>query len=271
MSLTDNSGNSAIRDKEVSYWMDEFNKCKIVREPFERQWYLNLAFFKGKQYAVWLPANQPLTSQKLVEPAAPSYRVRLVCNKIKPIVRREITKLTSSEPQFFVRPNTSEPQDISAARVGEIITQHLMDSLEFNSYRRQAAFWLSICGISYLKATVQGEDADLDLAAPSPFHVFVPNAEEMDIQKQPYVIHSRGITREALFEAYGVRLPENTGGSPNNLELKFLNALGIRDTYTSTKGTVYAHEIWVKPCRMYPHGGMLVIADNQLVYAYSPI
>ena len=262
---------SAVRDKEVSYWLTEINKCKTIREPFERQWYLNLAFFKGKQYAVWLPQNQPLISQKLTEPPAPSYRVRLVCNKIKPIVRREITKLTKEEPQFFVRPNTPEPQDISGARIGEIITQYLMDDLEFNVYRRQAAFWLSVCGIGYLKATVQGEDNELDLAAPSPFHILVPNAEEMNIQKQPYVIHSRGISKEDLFDAYGVMLADSDSGKNDNMELKFLNAIGVRDTYSSAKGMVFAHEIWVKPCKNYPYGGMIVIADNQLVYAYSPV
>jgi hypothetical protein len=260
-----------LKDKEVAYWMREFAKCKALREPFERQWHINLAFFNGKQYSVWLPQNKPLSSQRLVEPAAPSHRVRLVCNKVKPIVRTEISKFTSAEPQFFVRPNTPEPADISSARVAEVIAEHLMDSLKFNHKRRQAAFWLSICGVAFMKATISGEEYDLNLAAPSPFHIFVPNLDEQDIQAQPYVMHGRGISRDKFKETYGVDVPESAGGSDSNLELKFLHSLNIRDSYSSSSGMIYVIEVWVKPCKNYPRGAMLVLANGNVSYVYRAL
>ena len=58
----------AIKADEIAYWKKEFDKCKKLREPFEREWYMNLAFYKGKQYVVWNPSvSASISTQSLVD------------------------------------------------------------------------------------------------------------------------------------------------------------------------------------------------------------
>src|SRR5687768_13908460 len=72
---------------------DNYSKMKSARSQFERQWYLNMAFYFGKQNVVY--KNISGAGGRLIVPPAPPWRVRMVVNKIRPIIRRELAKLTS--------------------------------------------------------------------------------------------------------------------------------------------------------------------------------
>lgn len=266
---------------EVTYWNNEFKRCKTLREPFEQQWYLNLAFYNGKQYAIWAPTSAAISSQRLVEPPAPRHRVRLVANKVRPIIRTEITKLTKEEPQFYVKPSTTESSDVSAARAAENIAEFVIDVGNYNKARRTATFWMSICGTAFIKSTIVDDSenkmpCNIVMDGVTAWHLFVPNLEEEDIQKQDYVIQARNVTSESVLQMYGVDL--STGGIKSATESvqpgpmvdqKFLNALGIKSSQIEQK-LVFMMEIWVKPCKKYPNGGFLVFANDRLIYWEKP-
>ena len=116
-----------------------YARAKRMREPFERQWYMNLAFYFGRQYVTWMnPSNQSVA--RLYEPAAPSWRVRLVSNKCRPLIRNEVSKLTKEEPQSYVRPRGSDDQDLQEARAAEMISHYEMDELHYNRILRRSCF-----------------------------------------------------------------------------------------------------------------------------------
>jgi len=135
---------------EIAYWENKFKECESARKMFEQQWYMQLAFYGGRQYVIWRDSG---ISAHLYEPAPPRNRVRLVSNKCKPIIRRELTKLTREEPHFYVVPNTTEPTDVSAARAGETIADYCLRFGKYNAARRRATFWALICGSGFIKTT----------------------------------------------------------------------------------------------------------------------
>lgn len=259
--------------KEVAYWNQQFEKCRAVREPFERQWLVNLAFYFGKQYVVWSPQSAALSNQRLVEPAAPKHRVRVVANKVKPVIRMELTKLTKQEPQFYVVPSTTEPTDVAAAKIGESLAEFYMEELKFNRVRRSSTFWMLMCGTSFKKLYVGKNhtgNAEILLDAVTPLHIFVPIIQEESIEKQPYVIHGRALPVELIESTYGVKLSADISVDAPPFDAKFANALGIQSRPDkSQKDMCFVKEIWVNPCQRYPDGAMLVIVNEQLVYVHK--
>jgi hypothetical protein len=264
-----------VTPKEVGYWQQEYAKCKQLREPFERQWYLNLAFYNGKQYVSWIPNNSVLSNQRLMDPPAPRYRVRYVGNKVRPAVRMEIAKLTKEEPQFYVVPSTTEPTDVMAAEVSEAIAEYILDAAKFNVARRRAAFWMSICGTSFISTYIlpdTGEDpafCNIAYDDVTPFHIFIPNPQEQNIEKQPYVIRERTVHVDKIQEQYGMKInPSMVTTLP--VDQRFLQAIGIRNQ-SGSADMVNMWDIWIKPCVKYPQGGYIVLAGSKIVYVEPPI
>lgn len=253
--------------KEVAVWNSRFEAAKSARQPFEEQWYYNMAFYFGRQYAIW----ERGTVTRLIEPPAPRNRVRLISNKIKPIIRRELAKVNKEEPQFFCVPNTTEMEDVRAAYAAENIAEYCLYTSKFNVARRSAAFWALLCGSSFIKTTCPGDNADILYEPVTAFHLFVPFVQLETLQSQPYLFHNRAVDIQTVFETYGVELEPDAAVDGGTLEQRFFNALGIRtNNKEADKTQVYLKEVWVKPCKQYPKGGMLVIANNKIIYQYEP-
>lgn len=260
--------------KEIAYWNSQFDRAKSLREPFEKQWLLNLAFYFGKQYVIWTPQSSALANQTLTEPPAPKHRVRVVANKVKPAVRRELTKLIKNEPHFYVSPASNEPTDVASAKIGESLAEYYLDVLNYNRVRRSATFWMLICGTSFMKHYVtpamneMGQPTvKLELDSITPMHIFVPLIQEETVDKQPFIIHGRAIPVETVESSYNVKIKADIAVTTPPLEAKLHNALGIRSSNTEApKDMCFAKEIWVQPCKKYPDGALLVIVNDQLVH-----
>src|SRR5260221_5987426 len=89
-------------DKDMlDYCNKAYHTARQGRYPFERIWYMHMAFYFGKQYAQWATSALDATGfateasySKLYEPAVPNWRVRLVCNRVPTAVRGELAKIT---------------------------------------------------------------------------------------------------------------------------------------------------------------------------------
>lgn len=257
------------RSKELTNWvLNSFEQCKNDRLTHERQWYMNLAFFFGKHYMQMVSVRGSNTF-KLNTPAAPPWRVRLVVNKVRPIIRHEIARLTSQKPTFSVVPSTTEDEDIAAARVGEQIFVSAYSEKKINKVLRQAVWWASICGTGFLKsywnptAVVDQETiGDIKVERISPFHIYVPDLTEEDLQNQPYLIHASYKDPEWVKMTYGIDAPTTT--QTNALEDAFLNLVGAK---TTPREQVLILEMWVRPGTQskMPNGGLLTLVGGHLV------
>src|SRR5882757_72084 len=99
------SVNEIIGDKkkyaQLLQWVQsQYSSAKNARSRIERQWYMNLAFYRGRQNISFVSTTAATNGFRLLVPPAPPWRVRMVINKIRPMIRTEVSKLTSQKPSF---------------------------------------------------------------------------------------------------------------------------------------------------------------------------
>lgn len=257
----------------LSYLDGLLERSKTNRIQFEQQWYLNLAFFFGRQYVQWLGGASIASTNfpsRLYEPPVPPWRVRLVINKIRTIVRTELSKVTKEQPRAFVIPASSDDDDLAAARAGEAIYEHLDRTLMLRRVKRRAAFWSTICGTAYVKDWIDPSQNDEDglpgkiMAEPiSPFHIYIGDTQEEDIEKQPFVIHVLAKDPEWVKDTYDKDVAADSSASSSQLEQRFLSAIGINER--PNKSYVSVKEAWIKPCAKYPKGMVVAWAGDQIL------
>lgn len=259
----------------VDWVMRQYNTMRSVRKSYERQWYTNLSFYMGKQYVEWSKHEDRLTPLPKLDKFTP----RITVNKIRPIVRTEISKLTSSRPTASVMPASNDDDDVFAARAGEQVWASLYDRLNFQKVVTQAVFWTSITGNAYIKTywDDQGYDAvskvygDVRWAALSPFNILVPDLIEEDMECQPYVfcVYSKPI--EWIELAYADVIPKGVKIASSNDVDDFLSPskMGISPNNDARPESALIIEAWVKPgsTKLLPQGGFVTIVNNQIIQA----
>lgn len=117
-----------------------------ARQRYEADWFLDLAFFEGHQWLAWDGA-------RLFRPAMPAGRLTLTDNRIQPIVRTEVAKLTKSRPGWLCTPRTADEQAVQHALTGERLLEWGYDHLDFAYHRREAVTWARVTGAGFVKAT----------------------------------------------------------------------------------------------------------------------
>jgi hypothetical protein len=258
----------------LNYVEERLEQCRKARLQFERSWYTNLAFYFGKQYVQWSPSFGTVSGsfQRLYEPPAPSWRVRLVSNKIRPIVRTEIAKLTKETPEAYVIPASSDDDDIAAARAGERLFEYFFRSIKMKRVIRREAFWQVLCGTGFTKDWYDPTSPDsaglpgrIRCEHVTPFHFYVPEMEEEELENQPYVIHVIAKTPDWVEDHYGVRLEPDSSSNGGVLEQRFLQAMGIQQG--NAPDHVAIKEMWVKPCGEWPEGAVITWANEQILSA----
>lgn len=260
--------------KLIEKWDNKLKDCQQARINYERQWCENLAFFSGRQWIVSTKSTSGGFS--LVEqPAQDNWRVRHTANRILRIIRTEVTKLSKEEPQFYCVPASTDESDRLAAMAGDAIAEFIMRTKYFNRKRLEATFWTTICGSGFLKnyydeakIEIDGQPGKIDFEAVTAFHLFVPNLQATDIQDQPFVIHARTMSPEAVFESYGIELEPGTAAS-SVIDARFLSAVGIKESQKSQNRQCYVKEVYVKKCKDYPNGAMIVYGENKILYVYE--
>src|SRR5881628_3166603 len=100
-----------MADSAVSDLDDLYTAGRQVRRRFEPDAYLNIAFHLGQQWTRW-DGNQVF--EIVLDQAAME-----VDNRIAPIVRTEIAKMTKTRPAWVAVPKTQSDDDIAATRFAE--------------------------------------------------------------------------------------------------------------------------------------------------------
>lgn len=259
---------SKADSETVKYCDDLFEKAKRTRQQFEKTWYMNLAFYFGKQYVQWAPGVAG-NFARLYEPAAPPWRARLISNKIRPIIRTELAKITKERPTGFVVPTTSDDDDLAAAKAAEAIFEHLWRALKMQREIRRTSFWTVLCGTSFMKDWYDPDMPD-DSKVPgsimtepvSPFHLFAPDPQEEDLENQPFIVHQLAKDPEWVNAKFNKEIKADSNAAGGVLEQRFLNAIGIQN---APKSYIAVKEVWIKPNRRYKDGAVIIWASGQLL------
>lgn len=264
----------------IAWAKNQFMMLKQARANVERQWYLNMCFFYGKQNVAFrqtLSITQG-TSGQLFIPPAPYWRSRPVINRIRPIIRKELAKLTAQKPTAYILPATSEDADMFAAKAGEQLWDSIYRDKKIPSVIRRALWWNQICGNGFVKAywdefkidKLSDLKGDLCYEAVTPFHMFVPNLREEDLQEQPFIIHAQLKTPDWVRVNYPNAKINVSGDSRNEiLDDQWLNIIGGQNTRSAP--SVLCLEVWIKPGQvaMFPDGGMFTVIGDTLAQFYK--
>ena len=282
------------KKNEWAAWAEqEFVRCRNARLPFERQWFLNIAFTSGRQYLS--PVNVPGHGFRLTAPKAPPWRVRIVINKIRTAVRTECSKLTSNKPIPTVIPATTEDEDYTAARVAEQILKAEFATMEFDKMFKSYVWWGVVTGNSFIKSYWNPKEIDPEVQPPpqphpmaaqfpgvelppiqntvhgkicyervNPFHIYVPDLLAEDIEKQPYVMHVT--TRNPLWveRNFGFKPTTDSRAAQTIMEAAVLAPQNANNEHFDS---VMVKEVWLKPDahKDFPKGGVLTIINHKVV------
>jgi hypothetical protein len=277
--------------KLVAWAKSEYEKCKSARKVEENDWYLQLAFYNGYQYHDW---RTVAGKQGLVEEANPSMLPRITVNRIEPIIRTEIAKTTSQQPSASVVPASNDEEDLLSATAGEQVWQSIYDNNHFQTeILQKAEFWRAITGNGFIKCfwdgSIQNFDArktqdplsgekkilrvpaakgDVKYEVVSPFHLFVPDLSEEDLEKQPYIFNVYTKTEEYVKNTFKNVLPKDFKPTKvTSSEIQDAALLDLRGVDNAKPDSVLVIEMWIKPnqTQWLPKGGLITIVDTEIV------
>jgi hypothetical protein len=258
---------------EIVAWVkDQYKRSKMARSKIEREWYRNMAMLDGRQYLIQIPDGKP-GAGKFLQPPAPPYRVRAVTNKLRPIFRTELARVTSQKPNASVVPASSDDDDLFAAQAGEQIWESLYQNKKVGQVFARSAFWMLQCGTSFIKCwwdqnkmdPITEMKGDICYADVTPFHLFIPDLREIEIENQPFVINAYTKPVEWVRRFYGKELNAEVVSASEILESAYLNLQGADNTQPDS---VLCLEAWIKPGahKLFPDGGYVCIAGSEILH-----
>lgn len=276
-------------DKIAAWTLNQFRAIRNARNTTERQWYLNLAFFFGKQNVQLLKSIAPTASSsfstRLHVPAAPYWRVRPVINKVRSTVRTELSHLTGNRPNASVVPASAEDRDMYAAMAGEQIWENQYTDKNIKAVLRRAMWWTLTTGTGFIKTywdhTKKGAInpetgmpdimGDIVYTHETPFHVLCPDLRQEDLEVQPFLIHASVRSVEFAKMNFKTDLTgeplefKDSNSTQDVLEDSYLNLTGTQTL--NHQNTVMVLEVWVKPGQhpMFPEGAFYTMVDNKIV------
>ncbi len=266
--------------KLVAWVQSEWTKAKTARSQKQLQWFHNMSMFYGHHWVEQTRGNFPDGyKDKLFTPRKPYYHERKTINRIRSYVRWEMSKMLSSFPTAQAIPASSEDDDQRAAFAAEQAWTSISESKKLRQHMSRATWWTIVTGNGFLKThwdpyckdKVSGEMGDIKFGHVTPFHLFVPDIREQDIEDQPFVINAYTKTVEwAQYyfakELGDIKLSPSVSSANQILDEAYLN-LG----HSKAPDSVIVYETWIKPGahKLMPEGGVIVTVDDILISVYK--
>ena len=265
--------------KLVAWVQSEWQKAKTARTQKQLQWFNNMSMFYGHHWVEQTRGDFPDGyKDKLFTPRKPYYHQRKTINRIRSYVRWEMSKMLSSFPSAMAIPASSEDEDQRAAFAAEQAWTSISEAKKLRQHMSRAMWWTIVTGNGFVKThwdptcvdKVSGEMGDIKYGHVTPFHLFVPDIREQDIEDQPFIINAYTKTvewAEHYFakELNGIRLAPSTSSANQILDEAYLN-LG----HSKAPDSVIVYETWVKPgaTKLLPQGGVIISIDDILISVF---
>lgn len=263
----------------LAAWVkQEYTKAKQARTQRQLQWYTNMAMFYGQQWVEATGKNYPEGFQaKLMTPKKPYYSSRKTVNRIRAFVRAEMSQFLSAIPNAVAVPATAEDEDVRAAYAAEQAWQSISETAKLRQHFTRAEWWKTVTGNGFIKTwwdqdavdKVSGQQGAIRFGAVTPFHLFVPDLREQEIDDQPFIINAYTKPVSWCYQYYAKELQGKTlspsVASPNQLlDDGYLN---LANNVGNTPDSVVIYETWMKPGahKLMPNGGVIISIDDIVV------
>ncbi len=248
---------------DINALLERLEMARKQRRPFERDWYLNLAYIAGEQYVNWAfdPANRIVARE--FEPEDTIHPVHNICVKI---YRTERSKLLKNLPVPMALPVTDDEDDMYAARIVDAYFRYLRDEWNYEQRLRMATSWLVPAGNVWFKWYWAGGN---QMAVISPFDIYCDPYAKTPADCR-WIIHSQFMDEETAKELYD-GLSEADLGAIRSTATDTLSPLEGRlySMYGTEAGQnlpgVTLHEYWEPPSKICPEGRFIVFSDHGIV------
>lgn len=271
-----------IQSKDASVlaaWVkQEYTKAKQARSQRQLQWYYNMSMFYGQQWNEVTSKDYPRDFQnKLMAPKKPYYKNQKTINRIRAFVRSEHAQFLSAIPNAVAVPATAEDQDVRAAYAAEQAWQSISETQKLRSHFARAEWWKIITGNGFIKTwwdndaidKVSGQQGTIRYGSVTPFHLFVPDLREQEIDDQPFIINAYTKPVSWCYQYFAKELEGKTlkpsVSSPNQIiDDGYLN---LASNVGNTPDSVVIYETWMKPGahKLMPNGGVIISIDDIIV------
>lgn len=262
--------------RELAAWVrTNLTKSRTERSRKETQWRLNLAFIFGQQYA---EVSKMLGDKYDIRvPDAPKYKNRKTINRIRSFTRTEHSKFLSQIPSIVAVPATGEIEDTNAAQAAEQVLQSYTSGRMLRRQYGRAMWWKVATGNGFLKTwwdpktfdRFSGQMGDIEYNPISPFHLFVPDLREREIEDQPFVIEAKTRSYEWVKRFYEEELKgEKLAPSSESVSATLDDVQSnLAQASKSHLDSVIIYEAWIKPgaTNLMPQGGLVIMVEDIIV------
>ena len=266
-------------EKLVAWVQEQWAKAKQNRSQKQLQWYDNMSMFYGQQWLEQTRSAFPSEFRdKMFSPKKPYYHQRKTVNRIRAYSRWELSKLLSQTPSARAVAASSEDQDQRAAYAAEQAWTSISEGKNLKQQFNRAMWWTVMTGTGFIKTQwdqlcvdkTSGQPGDIKFGNITPFHLFVPDIREQDIEDQPFVINAYTKPVEWCYhyfaeELKGKTLQPSISSANQIIDEAYLNLGAGR-----APDSVIVYETWVKPgaTKLLPQGGVIISIDNYLINIY---
>lgn len=251
-----------------------FQRAKEERLPYDKEAWLNAAFYLGWHYTEWNDKSQTIQQRAL--PRDPNTRAEMrvprpVSNKIQHFVLTEHSMALNTRPTVDVLPGSDDPINASNAAVLLAYLNWLADEnvADFDRVLSEAVLWALCSTEGYIKSYW---DPSLDdpaghatgrgkFVSVSPFDLYVdPYAP--NFYDARYVIYSRFMDIDHVKDVYGIKVQESDMAADDPSRVALARAMGMGSVLTGAR----VNELWMRPTKRRPDGMFVVWSGrDQLV------
>ena len=239
---------------------------------------LPLKFWRGNQY-VFKGEDGILVNQNTITlnngQGKPRWRVRQVRNLFVDVVAHEVSAATQRIPSYEVNPSTSDPEDISAARLGEKVARYGYDKWNLRSVSERVVtyavvadegfawpFWDSSIGPFHLDAEGSIGEGEVGIRVFGPNEVYWEPGLKFDESRWHAVEQARSVEDVYAMEGYqgGVLTPD-AAHDVDGIE---------HNRYTQHTKLVLVTEYLERPSAKNPQGRWLTLANKKVIVPERP-
>lgn len=236
-----------VESEDVRKWKALREAARHSRIPYERDWWLNVAFTYDEQYSEW--SNKIENIRRIPRDKYPDgtedHKPRPVANKIKHFAQQQHAFMKQLRPIPEVEPTTEDivAQSDAEVALGYCTWASSAGVTDFPRTLSRAWWWAIVAGTAYLKWTWDPVSKQPSITYADPFSVFLdPYAEDWNSVR--WVIHSKYMDKEAVYDIYGVEL-QGKGEKQDATRAALLREMG---NAPAVEGYT-VNEIWMKPNR----------------------
>lgn len=237
----------------------------MARQPFDREAWLNLAFYLDEHYVQW--DNDSGSIRRIPRDRRNQNTPRPVVNKIMHYVQSAHASVLQDKPSADVLPATDDLLAIGDAQVAKAYCTYVTEPVNSNwdLQLANAALWALLAGDGWLKWAWNGRESKPEITAPSYFEI-LPDPYAKTFGKARYVIHSQFMDTEQVYEAWGKEVPKSAVETADPMRTELLRGIGSAPVLSG----VTVSELWMKPCRRYPEGLYTVWSGKHVLTPPGP-